>query len=177
MILLIFSTKMPRRPLNKKRILLPDPIYNNVSVHMLINRVLKSGKKSLAYRIVYNALKEIGESTGKNPIEIFETALDNVTPRVEVKPKRRAGAIQMVPRVLRAGEQSKATALRWILEGCHKRSGIPMLNRLKNEIIESFKKTGYAIRKRDELHKLAVVNAMYARKPQTVINAVNQLTA
>ena len=165
---------MPRRPLNKKRILLPDPIYNSVSVHMLINRVLKSGKKSVAYRIVYNSLKEIGEATGKNPVEIFEKALDNVTPRVEVKPRRRAGAIQLVPRVLRAGDKSKATALRWVLEGCYKRSGQPMLTRLKNEIIEAYKKTGYAIRKKDELHKIAVVNAMYARKPQIVINAVSQ---
>lgn len=166
---------MPRRPLSKKRILLPDPIYNSVSVHMLINRVLKSGKKSVAYRIVYNALKEIGEATGKNPVEVFEKSLDNVTPRVEVKPRRRAGAIQLVPRVLRAGDRSKATALRWVLEGCYKRSGQPMLNRLKNEIIDAYKKTGYAIRKKDELHKIAVNNAMYARKPQTVINAVSQI--
>ena len=166
---------MPRRPLNKKRILLPDPIYNSVSVHMLINRVLKSGKKSVAYRIVYNALKEIGEATGKSPVEVFEKALDNVTPRVEVKPRRRAGAIQLVPRVLRAGDRSKATALRWVLEGCYKRSGQPMLNRLKNEIVDAYKKTGYAIRKKDELHKIAVNNAMYARKPQTVINAVSQI--
>lgn len=168
--------KMPRRPLNKKRILLPDPIYNSVSVHMLINRVLKSGKKSIAYRIVYNALKDIGDNTGKNPVEVFEKALDNVTPRVEVKPRRRAGAIQLVPRVLRTGDRSKATALRWVLEGCHKRSGQPMLNRLKNEILEAYKKTGFAIRKKDELHKIAINNAMYARKPQTVINAVNQVT-
>jgi small subunit ribosomal protein S7 len=167
---------MPRRPLNKKRILLPDPIYNSVTVHMLINRVLKNGKKSVAYRIVYNALKEIGDSTGKNPVEVFEKALDNVTPRVEVKPRRRAGAIQLVPRVLRTGDRSKATALRWILEGCHKRSGQPMLNRLKNEIIEAYKKTGYAIRKKDELHKLAVNNAMYAHKPQIVLNALTQTT-
>jgi len=167
---------MPRRPINKKRILLPDPIYNSITVHMLINRVLKSGKKSIAYRIVYNALKDIGETTGKNPVEIFENALDNVTPRVEVKPRRRAGAIQLVPRVLRAGDRSKATALRWVLEGCHKRSGQPMLTRLKNEILDAYKKTGYAIRKKEELHKIAVNNAMYARKPQTVINAVNQIT-
>ena len=167
---------MPRRPLNKKRILLPDPVYNSLSIHMLINRVLKSGKKSVAYRIVYNALKEIGDNTGKNPVEVFEKALDNVTPRVEVKPRRRAGAIQLVPRVLRAGDRSRATALRWVLEGCHKRAGQPMLTRLKNEILEAFKKTGYAIRKKDELHKIAVNNAMYARKPQTVINAVNQIT-
>ncbi len=167
---------MPRRPLNKKRILLPDPIYNNVTVHMLINRVLKSGKKSIAYRIVYNALKEIGESTGKSPVEIFEKALDNVTPKVEVKPRRRAGTIQLVPSVLRTGNRSKAIALRWILEGCHKRSGQPMVNRLKNEIIEAYKKTGYAIRKKDELHKTAVSNAMYAKQPQIVLNAVSQIT-
>ena len=148
---------MPRRPLNKKRTLLPDPIYSSVSVHMLINRVLKSGKKSVAFRIVYNSLKEIGETTGKNPVEIFEKALYNITPRVEVKPRRRAGAIQLVPRVLRAGDSTKATALRWILEGCHKRAGQPMVNRLKNEIIEAYKKTGYAMKKRDELHKLAVM--------------------
>lgn len=167
---------MPRRPLNKKRTLLPDPIYNSVTVHMLINRVLKSGKKSVAYRIVYNALKDIGESIGQSPVEVFEKALENVTPRVEVKPRRRAGAIQLVPRVLRAGDRSKATALRWILEGCHKRSGQPMLNRLKNEIIEAYKKTGYSIKKKEELHKLAVNNAMYAKKPQTVINAVSKMT-
>ena len=167
---------MPRRPLSKKRTLLPDPIYNSVSVHMLINRVLKSGKKSVAYRIVYNALKEIGDTTGKSPVEIFETALNNVTPRVEVKPRRRAGSIQMVPRVLRTSDRSKAGALRWILEGCHKRSGQPMVNRLKNEIIEAYKKTGYAIRKKDELHKVAIANAMYAKKPQSVINAINQIT-
>lgn len=166
---------MPRRPLKKKRTLLPDPIYNSISVHMLINRVLKSGKKSIAYRIVYNALKEIGDNLGKNPVEIFEQALDNATPRVEVKPRRRAGAVQLVPRVLRAGDRSKASSLRWILEACNKRSGQPMVNKLKNEIIEAYKKTGYAIRKKDELHKVAINNAMYARKPQTVINAVNQL--
>nr|YP_009185081.1 ribosomal protein S7 [Characiochloris acuminata]ALO63317.1 ribosomal protein S7 [Characiochloris acuminata] len=167
---------MPRRPLTKKRSLLPDPIYNSVTVHMLINRVLKSGKKSVAFRIVYNALKQVGDSTGACPVEIFEKALDNVTPRVEVKPRRRAGAIQLVPRVLRTGDRSKATALRWILEGCHKRSGQPMLNRLKNEILDAYKKTGYAIRKKEELHKIAINNAMYAKKPQTVINAINQIT-
>ena len=167
---------MPRRPLKKKRTLLPDPIYNSISVHMLINRVLKSGKKSVAFRIVYNALKEIGDSTGKNPVEVFEKALDNVTPRVEVKPRRRAGAVQLVPRVLRASDRTKASALRWILEACNKRSGQPMVTKLKNEIIEAYKKTGYAIRKKDELHKTAIANAMYARKPQTVINAINQIT-
>jgi small subunit ribosomal protein S7 len=170
---------MPRRPISQKRALLPDPVYNNTTVHMLVNRVLKSGKKSIAYRIVYTALKEIGDVTQKNPVEVFEKALDNITPRVEVKPRRRAGAIQMVPRVLRAADSAhaKATSLRWILESCEKRSGQPMVTKLKTEIIEAYKKTGFAIRKKEELHKLAINNAMYARKPQTVINAVNQVTA
>jgi small subunit ribosomal protein S7 len=165
---------MPRRPLNKKRTLLPDPVYNSVSVHMLVNRVLKSGKKALAYRIVYNALKEIAETTQKNPVEVFELALDNVTPRVEVKPRRRAGAIQMVPRVLRLGDRAKANSLVWIMEACHKRAGQPMVTRLKNEILEAFKKTGYAIGKRNELHKIAVNNAMYAKRPQVIIDAINK---
>jgi small subunit ribosomal protein S7 len=81
---------------------------------MLVNRILKNGKKSLAYRIVYNALREIGDITQKNPVEVFETALDNVTPRVEVKPRRRGGAVQMVPRVLRSTDRARANSLRWI---------------------------------------------------------------
>ena len=167
--------KMPRRPINKKRTLLPDPVYNSVSVHMLVNRVLKSGKKSVAYRIVYNALKEIGDVTKKNPVEVFEKALDNVTPRVLVKPRRRAGAIQMVPRVLRLGDPAKANSLRWIMEACEKRAGQPMVTKLKSEILDAYKKTGYAIRKKEELHKIAINNAMYAKKPQVIINAVNLL--
>nr|WGT92502.1 ribosomal protein S7 [Basichlamys sacculifera] len=166
---------MPRRPINKKRTLLPDPVYNSVSVHMLVNRVLKSGKKSVAYRIVYNALKEVGDVTKKNPVEVFEKALDNVTPRVLVKPRRRAGAIQMVPRVLRSGDRSKANSLRWIMEACEKRAGQPMVTKLKSEILDAYKKTGYAIRKKEELHKIAINNAMYAKKPQVIINAVNLL--
>lgn len=167
---------MPRRAITKKRTLLPDPIYNSVSIHMLVNRVLKSGKKSVAYRVVYTALKEIGDITKKNPIEVFEKALDNVTPRVEIKSRRRAGTVQQIPRVLRSGDRAKATALRWILEACQKRSGQPIITKLKNEIIEAYKKTGFSIRKKEELHKIAINNAMYAKKPQIVINAVNQIT-
>lgn len=164
---------MPRRPVKKKRTLLPDPVYNSLSVHMLVNRVLKSGKKSIAYRIVYTALKEVGEITKKDPVEIFETAIENITPRVEVKPRRRAGAVQLVPRVARIGSRTNVLAIRWILEGCQKRSGQPMVNKLKNEIIDAYKKTGYSMKKREELHKIAMNNAMYARNPQLIFNAIN----
>ena len=166
---------MPRRPIKKKRTLLPDPVYNRISVHLLINRVLKSGKKSVAYRIVYDTLREVGEATQKNPIEVFEKILDQITPRVAVKPRRRGGAVQMVPRVLRSGDESKNIAIRWMLEGCMKQSGKPMVTKLKNEMLEAYKKSGYAMRKREELYKLAVNNAMYAKRPQAILNAVNQI--
>lgn len=167
---------MPRRPIPAKRALLPDPVYNNVSIHLLVNRVLKKGKKSVAYRIVYDALREVGETLQTNPVEVFERALSQIIPRVKVKPRRRGGAVQMVPRVLRSSERGKAQAILWILESCNKQSGKVMVTKLKNEIVEAYKKNGYAIRKREELNKLAVNNAMYAKRPQAILNAVNQVT-
>nr|YP_009632296.1 ribosomal protein S7 [Parallela transversalis]AYQ22885.1 ribosomal protein S7 [Parallela transversalis] len=156
----------------KKISLIPDPVYNSIAVNMLVNRVMKNGKKSLAYRIVYNALREIGDATQENPVEVFELALENLAPRVEVKPRRRAGAIQMVPRLLQSSERGKAIALRWLLEVCRKRTGQNMISRLKSEILEASKKSGVAIRKKEEVYKLALSNAMYANKPQTVLNVL-----
>nr|AMN09127.1 ribosomal protein S7 [Rotundella rotunda] len=165
---------MPRRPIKKKRVLLPDPVYNSLSVHMLVNRVMKSGKKSVAYRIVYNTLKEIGESTKKNPVEVFEQALENVMPKVEVKPRRRAGSVQMVPRVLRSEDRGKANALRWILEACEKKSSKSMISKLQTEILDAYEKKGNAIKKKEELHKIAANNAMYSNRPQIILNVVSQ---
>lgn len=167
---------MPRRPLKKKRTLLPDPVYNSISVHMLVNRVMKSGKKSIAYKIVYSALRNIGDVTGQNPVEVFDTALENIMPKVEVKPRRRGGAVQLIPQVLRSTERGKATALRWMLGACEKKSNKSMITRLQTEILDAFEKKGNALKKREELHKMAVSNAMYARRPQTILNAVSQLT-
>ena len=81
----------------------------------------------------------------------------------------------MVPRVLRLGDRAKANSLRWIMEACAKRAGQPMVTKLKSEILDAYKKTGYAIRKKEELHKIAISNAMYAKKPQVIINAINLL--
>lgn len=167
---------MPRRPIKKKRVLLPDPIYNSVSIHMLVNRVMKDGKKSVAYRIVYNALKEIGDITKKSPVEVFEKALENAMPKVEVKPRRRAGSVQLVPRVLRSTERGKATALRWMLDACEKKSNKSMIIRLQTEILDAYEKKGNALKKKEELHKIAANNAMYAKRPQTVLTAVSQVT-
>jgi len=164
---------MPRRPLKKKRVLLPDPIYNSISVNMLVNRVMKKGKKSLAYKIVYNTLKNIGETTQKNPVEVFEMALENVMPTVEVQPKRRAGAVQMVPMILRSVERGQVNALRWILEACEKKSAKSMVQKLQTEILDAYEKKGNAMKKREELHKLAANNAMYSNRPQIILNAVS----
>lgn len=167
---------MPRRPIKKKRVLLADPVYNSISVNMLVNRVMKSGKKSVAYRIVYNTLKEIGETTQKNPVEVFEMALENVMPQVEVKPRRKAGAVQMVPRVLRSVEKGKTSALRWILGACEKKSNKGMVSRLKTEILDAYEKKGNAMKKKEELHKMAISNAMYSSRPQLILNAVSTPT-
>ena len=164
---------MPRRPIKKKRVLFADPVYNSISVNMLVNRVMKSGKKSVAYKIVYNTLKEIGDTTQKNPVEVFENALENVMPQVEVKPRRKAGAVQMVPRVLRSVEKGKTTALRWILGACEKKSSKSMISRLKTEILDAYEKKGNAMKKKEELHKMAISNAMYSPRPQLILNAVS----
>nr|AWI68332.1 ribosomal protein S7 [Pediastrum duplex]AWI68525.1 ribosomal protein S7 [Pediastrum duplex] len=164
---------MPRRPIKKTRVLLPDPVYNSISVHMLVNRVMKSGKKSLAYKIVYTTLKEIGEVTQKNPVEVFDIALENVMPKVEVKPKRRAGSVQMVPKVLSSVERGQANALRWILESCEKKSSKGMVSKLKSEILDAYEQKGNAIKKKEELHKIAANNAMYSNRPQLILNVLN----
>nr|WVD55926.1 ribosomal protein S7 [Tetradesmus dimorphus] len=164
---------MPRRPIQKKRAVLPDPIYNNISVHMLVNRVMKNGKKSLAYKIVYNTLKNVGETTQQNPVEVFEAALENVMPKVEVQPRRRAGSVQMVPSILRSTERGQATALRWILESCEKKSAKSMVSKLQTEILDAYEKKGNAIKKKEELHKIAANNAMYSNRPQIILNAVS----
>lgn len=164
---------MPRRSIKIKRSLFPDPVYNSTSVQMLVNRVMKNGKKELAYRIVYKAFRDIGDITKTNPVEVFEKALINVAPKVEIKPRRRAGSVQLVPRILKSTDRAKASALRWILETCRKKTGVSMISKLRNEIIEASKKTGLSMRKRDELHKTALSNAMYAKRPQTVLTAIN----
>lgn len=139
---------MPRHPIQKKRAVFPDPIYNSVSVHMLVNRVMKNGKKSLAYKIVYNTFKNIGTTTEKNPVEVFEIALENVMPKVEVQPRRRAGTVQMVPSILSSVDRGQATALRWILDSCEKKSAKSMVVKLQTEILDAYEKKGNAMKKK-----------------------------
>ena len=163
---------MSRKGNFKKRLLLPDPIYNSISVHMLVNRVLKNGKKSLAYKIVYSVLRNISDNTNQNPLEIWEKALNNVKPRVEVKPRRRAGSIQQVPSPLHSRERAYAIAIRWILTACRKRSGKNTITKLVSEITEAAAKGGMAFRKKEELHKTALTNQMNSRNPEIIVQAI-----
>src|SRR6476469_4653466 len=153
---------MSRRRTPKKRFLSPDPFYESRLVHMIVNRLMKKGKKSLAYRMFYQAMKQIGETTQQDPVEIIEQAVRNATPLVEVKARRIGGSTYQVPLEV-APERGTALAVRWILSACRNRSGKPMANKLTNELLEAAKNSGSAIRKRDEVHKMAEANRAFAK--------------
>ena len=152
---------MSRRKTTPKRPVPPDPVYNNRLVSMTIRRIMRSGKKSLAANIVYDALKTVGERTGNDPIEVFETAMRNITPLVEVKARRVGGATYQVPMEVRSG-RGTALALRWLVQFSRSRGGRTMAGKLANEIMDAANETGGAIRKREETHRMAEANKAFA---------------
>ena len=152
---------MSRRSVNKKRPVPPDPVYNSRLVNMTIRRVMKSGKNSLASRIVYDAFKTIGERTGNEPLEVFEQAIKNLTPLVEVKARRVGGATYQVPMEVKPG-RGTTLALRWLIHFARTRGGRTMSGRLANEIMDAANETGGAMKKRDETHRMAEANKAFA---------------
>lgn len=152
---------MSRRIRVQKRPVPPDPVYNSRLISMTIRRLMKSGKKSLASRILYDALKIIEERTNQDPLEVFETAIRNVTPLVEVKARRVGGATYQVPMEVRS-DRGIALALRWIIRFSRQRPGRSMVNKLANELIDAANETGAAIRKREETHRMAEANKAFA---------------
>lgn len=152
---------MSRRKNIKKRPISPDPVYNSILLNMTIRRVMKSGKKSVAAGIIYDALKLIGERTGEEPLEVFERAIKNITPLVEVKARRVGGATYQVPMEVRPG-RGTALALRWLIHFSRNRSGRTMVNKLANEIMDAANETGGAIKKREETHRMAEANKAFA---------------
>lgn len=152
---------MSRRSVTKKREVPPDPVYSSRLVNMTIRRIMHSGKKSLAAKIVYDALKTIGERTGSDPIEVFEQAVRNLTPLVEVKARRVGGATYQVPMEVRPG-RGTTLALRWLVSFSRKRSGRTMASKLANEIMDAANETGAAMKKRDETHRMAEANKAFA---------------
>jgi small subunit ribosomal protein S7 len=153
---------MSRRRQATKRSVTPDGKYNNALVARLVNTVMISGKKSTAQRIVYGAFDTISEKNpASNPIEILQRAVDNAKPRIETKARRVGGATYQVPMEIPVDRQN-ALALRWIVDFADSRKGQPMKSALANEIMEAFQGQGNAIRKRDEVHKMAQANKAFA---------------
>jgi len=152
---------MPRRREVPKRDILPDPKFGNVEVSKFVNTIMKCGKKSVAERIVYGAFDQIVTKTGKDPLEVFGQALGNIKPLVEVKSRRVGGANYQVPVEVRPSRRM-ALAMRWLRESARKRSEKSMGQRLAAEMLEASESRGGAVKKRDEVHRMAEANKAFA---------------
>jgi small subunit ribosomal protein S7 len=150
-----------RRNRAQKRDIAPDERYNSVKVQSFINRVMKNGKKSIAARLVYDAFDIIGERTGKEPLEVFEQAMANATPVMEVRPRRIGGATYQVPLEV-APHRQFALATRWLLAAARTRSGKAFSELLADELMDAFKNTGSAVQKREESHRMAKANRAFS---------------
>ena len=150
-----------RRAKPEKRVINPDVRYNSVNLQTLMQHVLKQGKRSLAAKLVYDALDLVNERTGKSAIEVFDTALKNVSPVMEVRPRRVGGATYQVPMEVSV-ERRLTLAIRWILSATRERSGKSFSDKLASELIDASNETGSAIRKRDETHKMAEANRAFS---------------
>ena len=152
---------MPRRGQIAKRDVLPDPLYNSKLVTRLINSVMYDGKKGVAQKIVYDAFEIIREKTGKEPLEVFEAAMENVMPVLEVKARRVGGATYQVPIEVRP-ERRQTLGLRWLTNYSRARSEKTMKERLAGEIMDAANNLGGAVKKREDTHKMAESNKAFA---------------
>jgi len=152
---------MSRRSRAQRTLIDPDPIYNSRLVTLLVSRILQSGKKSLAQKIVYNALEIISSKTEENPVLVLEKAVKNVTPQVEVKSRRVGGSTYQVPIDIRAYRGTNVS-LKWITEFARARSGKSMSIKLSNEILDAAKETGNSVRRKEQTHKMADANKAFA---------------
>ncbi|HMU64488.1 MAG: 30S ribosomal protein S7 [Nitrosomonas sp.] len=152
---------MSRRREIPKREILPDPKYSNIEVAKFVNVLMTRGKKSVAERIIYGALSQVEKKTGKNPVEVFTTALGNIRPIVEVKSRRVGGANYQVPVEVRSVRRN-ALAMRWLRDAARKRNEKSMGLRLAVELIEASEGRGGAIKKREEVHRMAESNKAFS---------------
>jgi small subunit ribosomal protein S7 len=150
-----------RRRRAEKREVIPDPKYKNVTVSRFINTIMTQGKKSKAEGIVYGALTILGQKTGKPPVEVFQKALDNARPLLEIKPRRIGGATYQVPIDVKP-DRGAAIAMRWIRNFARTKKGKPMEIKLADELLEAFNGQGSAVKKRDDTHKMAEANKAFA---------------
>ena len=152
---------MPRRGSISKRDVLPDPLYNSKLVTKLINNVMYDGKKGVAQTIVYDAFKMIEEKIGQNALEVFQAALDNIKPELEVKARRVGGSTYQVPMEVRP-ERQQTLALRWLISYSRNRSERTMAERLAAEIMDAKNSMGGAFKKKEETHRMAEANKAFA---------------
>jgi len=150
-----------RRRRAPKRRILPDPKYKNLLVAKMINILLEHGKKSLAERILYGSFDVLKEKTGKDPLDVFKQAVDNVRPLLETKSRRVGGATYQVPVSVRP-ERGSGLAMRWLRMFARDRQGKPMREKLAEEILNAYNKTGAAVKKREDIHKMAESNQAFA---------------
>ena len=152
---------MPRRGKLAKRDVLPDPVYNDKVITKLINQVMLDGKKGIAQGIVYEAFTSAAEKTGQEPMEMFNQALNNIMPMVEVKARRVGGANYQVPIEIRA-ERRQTLAIRWLVIAARKRGEREMSARLAGELVDAFNNTGSAVKKKEDTHRMAEANKAFA---------------
>jgi small subunit ribosomal protein S7 len=155
------GSEVPRRGNVPKREILPDPMYNSVLVTKLVNSIMLDGKKGVAQKVVYDAFDVIEEKTGRNPLEVFTEAMNNIMPTLEVKARRVGGATYQVPIEVRA-DRRQTLGLRWLTEYARKRSEKTMKERLSGEILDAVNNTGSSVKKREDTHKMAESNKAFA---------------
>ena len=152
---------MPRKGYIAKREVLADPIYDSIIVTKLINNIMLDGKKGIAQKIVYDAFEIIKEKTGRDPLEVFSEAMDNIMPVLEVKARRVGGATYQVPMEVRP-ERRQTLGLRWLTRYSRERSERTMKERLANELLDALNGTGSSVKKREDTHKMAEANKAFA---------------
>ena len=152
---------MPRRTKIEPRVPMPDAKYNSELVARFINKLMERGKKGLAERIMYDALALVGERSGRDPLEVFEQALANATPVLEVKPRRVGGATYQVP-VQIEGRRRQSLAVRWLLMSARARSGRTMQEKLAGELLDAANGVGATIKRREDVHRMAEANRAFA---------------
>lgn len=151
---------MPRRGKVIRHRTPPDAKYNSIWVQTMINKIMKDGKKGVAERIVYRAMDDIAERTKEDPRQVFEKAMRNVMPVLEVRPRRVGGATYQIPLEVRPARQM-SLAMRWLLGAARSRTGRPMAERLAAELVDAYREQGSAIKKRDDTHKMAEANKAF----------------
>ena len=152
---------MPRRGFVPKREVLPDPVYGTTIVTKLINQIMLDGKRGVAQRVCYDAFEMIKEKTGKEALEVFQAGMNNILPQLEVKARRVGGATYQVPMEVRP-ERRQTLALRWLVEFSRKRGERRMSERLAGEIMDAANNTGNAVKRKEEMHRMAEANKAFA---------------